>query len=55
MSFCCLTNIYWPNSKMTYIPYDYITEYMTKLKQSLAWYDVAINSTMNTSILLDKF
>ena len=23
-------NIYWPNSKMTSISYDYITEYMTK-------------------------
>ena len=37
------------------LPYDYITEYMTKWKQSFAWYDVAINSTMNTCILLDKF
>ena len=40
---------------MTSIPYGYITEYMTKWKQSLAWYDVAINSTMHTYILMDKF
>ena len=55
MSFCCLANIYWPNSKMTSISYDYITEYMTKWKHSLAWYDVAINITMNTYILMDKY
>ena len=55
MSFCCLTNRYWSNSKMTSILYDYITEYMKKLKHCLAWYDVAINSTMHTCILLDKF
>ena len=53
--FCCLTNVYWSNSKMTSILYDYIREYMTKWKQCLAWYDVAINSTMHTCILLDKF
>ena len=29
MSFCCLNNIYWSNSKMTPISYDYIMEYMT--------------------------
>ena len=40
---------------MTYISYDYITEYMTKWKHFLAWYDVAINSTMHTCILLNKF
>ena len=39
MSFCCLTNIYWSNSKMTPKSYDYITEYMTKWKHSLAWYE----------------
>ena len=37
------------NSKITPISYDYITEYVTK------WYDVAINSTMKTCILLVKF
>ena len=50
MSFCCLTNIYWWNSKMTPISYDYDTEYMAKWEYSLAWYDVAINSTMKTCI-----
>ena len=40
---------------MTSISYDYITEYMTKWKLSLAWYDVAINNTMHTYILLSKF
>ena len=30
---------------MTPISYDYITEYMTKWKHPIAWYDVAINST----------
>ena len=40
---------------MTPISYDYITEYMTKWKHLLAWYDVAINSTMKTYILLVKF
>ena len=44
MSFFFLTNIYWSNSKMTPISYDYIMEYMTKWEHSLAWYDVAINS-----------
>ena len=46
--------IYWSNSKMASILYDYITEYM-KNGNSLAWYDVALNTTMNTCILLDKF
>ena len=41
--------------QMTTISYNYITKYTTKWKLSLAWYDVAINSTMNTCILLDKF
>ena len=40
---------------MTYISFGYITEYMTKGKLSLAWYDVAINSTMHNCILLEKF
>ena len=40
---------------MTFISYDYITEYNTKWKLSLASYDVAINSTMHTCILLEKF
>ena len=43
------------NSKMTSISYDYITEYMTKWKLSPAWYDEAINSTIHTYILLEKF
>ena len=30
MLFCCSTNRYWWNSKMTFISYNYITEYMTK-------------------------
>ena len=47
--------IYLSNSKMTSISYDFITECMTKWKHSLAWYDVAINSTINTCILLDRF
>ena len=34
---------------------NYITEYMTKWKLSLAWYNVAINSTMHTCILREKF
>ena len=55
MSFCCLTNIYWSNSKMTLISYDYIKEYMTKQEHYLAWYDVAINKTIKTCILLYKF
>ena len=50
LSFYCLTNIY-----LTLISYDYITEYMTKWKHSLAWHDVAINSTMKTCNLLVKF
>ena len=41
--------------KMTSISYDYIIEYMTKWKLSHAWYDVFINSTMHTCILLEKF
>ena len=42
MSFCCLTNIYFPNSKMTPISYDHIIEYMTKLEDSLAWYEMSM-------------
>ena len=55
MSFCCLANIYWSDSKMTPISYDYITEYMKKWKHILAWYDVAKNSKMRTFILLVEF
>ena len=55
MSFCCLTNIYWSNSKMTSISYNYNTKYTTKWKHSLAWYDVAINNKMKTCILLFSF
>ena len=55
MSFCCLTNIYWSNCKMTPISYDYIVEYMTKREHYLTWYDVAINRTIKTCILLNKF
>ena len=40
---------------MTSLSYDYITEYMKKWKLSLAWYDVAINSTMHTCILLEMY
>ena len=40
---------------MTPISYDYIKEYMTKWEHSLAWYDVAINSTIKTCIQLYKF
>ena len=36
MAFCYLTNIYWSNSKMTPISYDYIMEYMTKREHYLA-------------------
>ena len=36
MSFCCLTNLYWSNSKMTPISYDYIMEYITKREHYLA-------------------
>ena len=43
------------NSKMTPISYNYNTKYTTKLKHALALYDVAIDSTMNTCILLDTF
>ena len=32
------------------ISYDYIMEYMTKWEHFLAWYDVAINSTIKTCI-----
>ena len=55
MSFCCLTHIYCSKSKMTPILYDNIMVYVTKLKHSLAWYDVALNSTINTCIILYKF
>ena len=55
MTFCCLTNRYWSNSKITSIPYNYNTEYTTKCNYALALYGVAINSTMHTCILLDKF
>ena len=55
MSFCCLTERYWSNSKMTSISYNYNTEYTTKWKHSLAWYDVSINSKIKTCILLYKF
>ena len=48
VSFCCFTNRYWSNSKMTSISYNYNTEYTTKFEDSLAWYDVAINSTIET-------
>ena len=48
MSFCCLTNTYWSNSKMTTVLYNYNTVYRTKLKHSAEWYDIAINSTMKT-------
>ena len=34
------------NSKMKSISYNYNTEYTTKWIHSLAWYDVAINSTI---------
>ena len=44
-----------PNSKMKSISYNYNTEYTTKWKHSVARYDVAINSTMQTCILLVKF
>ena len=40
---------------MTSISYNYNTKYKTKWKYALALYDVAINSTMHTCILLDKF
>ena len=36
MSFCSSTNIYWSNSKITPISYDYIMEYMTKREHYLA-------------------
>ena len=55
MSFCCLANRYWSNSKMTSISYNYNTYYTAKCKHALALYDVAINSTMHTCILLEKF
>ena len=42
VSFCCLTNSYWSNSKMTSMSYNYNTEYTTKWKHSLAWYDLGI-------------
>ena len=51
VSFCCLTNRYWSNRKMTSISHNYNIEYMP----TLAWYDVAINSTIKTCILLYKF
>ena len=41
---------------MTSISYDNITEYMTKWKHILSHgTNVAINSTMSTCILLEKF
>ena len=40
---------------MTPISYDYIMENMTKREHFLAWYDVAINRTIKTRILLYKF
>ena len=46
VSFCCLTNRYWSNSKMKSISYNYNTEYTTKWKHYFAWYDVAINRTI---------
>ena len=39
---------------MTPISYDYIMKYMTKRDHYLAWYDVAINRTIKTCILLYK-
>ena len=55
MSYCCLTNMYWSNSKTTPVLYNYKTEYTTKWKHSTEWYDVAINSTIKTCSLLVKF
>ena len=55
MSFRCLTNRYWSNSKMTSISNNYNTKYTTKWKHALALYGVAINCTMHTCILLDNF
>ena len=54
MSFCCLTYIYiyWSNSKMTPIIYDYTIECMAKREHYLEWYDVAINRIIKTYILL---
>ena len=49
------TNIYWYNSKMTPISYNYNTEYTTKWKHFAEWYDVAINNTRKTCSLLVKF
>ena len=48
MSFCCLTNRYLSNSKMTSISYNYNTNYTTKWKHALPLYDVAIKTTMHT-------
>ena len=39
---------------MTSISYNYNTKYTTKCKHALALYDVAINSTMHTCILMEK-
>ena len=55
MSFCCLTDIFWSNSKMTPILYNYNTDYTTKCKHSAEWYDLTKNSTMKTYCLLVKF
>ena len=40
---------------MTYIYYNYNTEYTIQWKQSVAWYDIAINSTIKTYSLRVKF
>ena len=40
---------------MTSISYNYNTEYSTKWKHYVALYDVAINSAVETCILLVKF
>ena len=56
VSFCCLTNRYWSNSKMTSISYNYNTEYTTKWKHYLAWYDVVISySTLSFKLLFPDF
>ena len=50
-----LTYIYWSNSKMAPISYNYNTEYTTKWKDYVERNDVAINSTIKPCILLVKF
>ena len=40
---------------MTSISYNFNTKYTTKWKHALALYDVAINSTLHTCILMDTF